>query len=118
MAPKTERWLANRIQKMCVKVHWQRIENKVGVGAPDLHGCWMGKDLWFELKIWGGAPTRASQTVWHLRRKTNGGKSFRLTYHSKYRILIVSVVTDSGGWVDIDRFPFLPSNMSRFIAAL
>lgn len=118
MALKTEQWLAQRIQKMCAKVHWQRIENSVGVGAPDLHGCWKGKDLWFELKIWGGAPTRPAQTIWHLRRKTNGGKSYRLTYHCKYRVLIVSVVTDSGGWVDVDRFPFTHKDLAYFIAAV
>lgn len=114
----TEAHLSKRIQKMCAKVHWQRIENSVGVGAPDLHGCWMGKDLWFELKIYGGARTRASQNVWHMRRKQAGGQSYRLTFHPKHKMLFVSCIDLHGDWQDVDSFAFTPNNMAMFIAAL
>jgi hypothetical protein len=103
---------------MLPAVHWSRIENSVGVGMPDLHGCWKGKELWFELKIHGGAPTRPSQNVWHLRRKRAGGKSYRLTYNPKKNILYVAVVDIVDKWLHIDDFPFTANNMAMFVAAL
>ena len=86
----TESQLSTKIQKLLPEAHWQRIENQVGVGCPDLNGCYQGKELWFELKIWGGAKLRGAQASWHMRRRVVGGKSFILTYKEATKTLYVS----------------------------
>ncbi len=51
-------------------VHWSRIENIAGTGIPDLNGCYMGREVWVELKMFSGKQiqVRSSQLVWMTKR--------------------------------------------------
>ncbi len=59
--------------------HFQRIETGgVGNGVPDLNGCYIGNDIWIELK-WtdGWKPIiRSEQVAWAERRARAGGRVF------------------------------------------
>lgn len=58
-----------------------RMENAVGVGCPDIHSFYQGKDYWIELKCHirhydGGMifdKLRPSQQLWHLKRVKQKG---------------------------------------------
>lgn len=57
------------------EVHWSRIENVAGSGIPDLNGCYGGKELWVELKMFRGKQIslRNSQLVWTAKHLQAGG---------------------------------------------
>lgn len=54
----------------------QRIETgSTGRGIPDVNLCWMGRDIWVELKIVMGSRVslRPEQVAWAYRRTKAGG---------------------------------------------
>lgn len=60
--------------------HWQRVENTVGTGVPDVNGCKNGVEVWVELKegvkLSSGIvriKIRREQNAWLLRRHRAGG---------------------------------------------
>lgn len=57
-------------------VHWSRIENIAGTGIPDLNGCYLGREVWLELKMFSGRQiqVRSSQLVWMTKRIQVGGR--------------------------------------------
>lgn len=114
----TEAKLSTRIQKLLPAIHWQRIENSVGVGCPDLNGCWKGKEFWIELKIIGGAPIRASQKVWHMRRNEAAGKAFIFHYHPKKEHITVVYFHCDLEWATYDDFPLTKNNLAMWVASL
>lgn len=80
----TEVKLFNHLKKALPKVHWQRVENAVGVGAFDVNGCTQGKEFWLELKIGSPLPLlRFTQYAWGNRRHREGGRLFLLSYNKK-----------------------------------
>lgn len=76
-------WLKNRYPT----AFWQRFENVVGTGVPDVYCCFSGRSTWFELKE--GAlikprgstkkvfkllkPVNAEQQAWMHRLSATGG---------------------------------------------
>lgn len=92
-------WLRRAIGKSC---YLERIENRVGMGTPDLHGVFMGADgmpraIWVELKSaqWSTQGTlrvpayKPHQAAWHERYLKAGGKSIYLVETDTGEVLIV-----------------------------
>jgi len=45
-----ERRAYHRMKRAFPQADWQRIENRVGSGAPDVNVCHQGVEMWIELK--------------------------------------------------------------------
>lgn len=60
------------------EIDWQRIENVVGTGVPDINGCANGIEFWIEAKIGtsGAFEIRPAQIAWLTRRYNRGGRVF------------------------------------------
>ena len=59
----------------------QRIETgSTGRGIPDVNLCWVGKEIWVELKIVKGTKVdiMPEQCAWHYRRTRAGGTTWIL----------------------------------------
>lgn len=82
--------LRTTIQKMGIGGRWERVENGVGSGMPDVSYCVEGREGWIELKH-GAMPSKDSTRVfksqrglditqinWHLNQHQAGGSSFIL----------------------------------------
>lgn len=56
--------------------HFERIENSAGAGRPDINGCFRGRTVDIELKIFKGNQLvfREGQPVWIYRRTQAGGR--------------------------------------------
>jgi len=78
------------IQRMEVGGRWERVENGVGSGMPDVSYCVKGREGWIELKH-GRMPSKDSTEVfksqrglditqinWHYNQHQAGGQSFIL----------------------------------------
>jgi hypothetical protein len=76
--PETVFW--EEIRDNIKNVHFQRIENLIGQGIPDVNCCTQGCEFWLELKVGDGRFPDLSkyQIAWHYRRYIVGGKSFIL----------------------------------------
>jgi hypothetical protein len=86
----TEKQLAAKLKSWLPKdAHWMRLENAVGVGAPDINVCYLGFEEWWELKVKGQAPIRPAQKVWHAQRERAGGRSFILLYNPETKVIEV-----------------------------
>ena len=89
-------WLA-KLRRTHQPIHIERIENRVGVGVPDVQGCYNGIPFMVELKV-APKPTkpntpvkivlRESQREWHSDRLAAGGRSFFLVQVGKTRYLL------------------------------
>ena len=68
------------MRKACPQVHWNRLENLVGTGAPDANGCLNGVEAWIENKIVHGNQIRfqPTQPAWIIQRLMHGGRVFVL----------------------------------------
>lgn len=71
------------LKQMGHKVHFCRLENVAGEGAPDVEGVVDGAQCWIELKSCERPKrastmirpkTRPSQSIWHAERTAAGGK--------------------------------------------
>jgi hypothetical protein len=62
------------------RVHWERIENLVGSGRPDVNGCHGGVTVDIENKVYDGNKLkfRISQPPWITKRCLAGGRVFVL----------------------------------------
>jgi hypothetical protein len=74
-------------------LHMERIENSVGSGTPDVHGCLNGKQFTIELKAVRRSKMitcglRESQVWWALRRKMASGNHWFLIQVGDERYLI------------------------------
>jgi hypothetical protein len=80
MSKKPETVFWEEIKDNIKNVHFQRIENLVGLGIPDVNCCTQGCEFWLELKVGDGRFPDLSkyQIAWHYRRFLVGGKSFIL----------------------------------------
>ncbi len=70
--------LAELFRKHIPTAHWQRVENIIGRGTPDMNGCLKGKEFWIEFKKTDGwrIDIKPEQVAWHLHRSRVGGKTF------------------------------------------
>lgn len=81
------------------KGHWQRIENLVDVGTPDVNGCLNGEEIWIELKI--DLPgnklvkdlLRPSQKIWFFKRIVQGAKNLFVLVKTKRTLKIVQMIS-------------------------
>ena len=102
MAKGPEAKLWQDVKKGLKNVHLTRIENRVGVGTPDVNGCVDGKDFWLELKVIKGNSLRLSkfQKAWIYERLRVGGNVFVLARPLKGSVLKVydcrTVIRGSG----------------------
>ena len=66
-------------------VHWQRIENTAGTGAPDLTGAHDGVEVWIENKIYDGNKLhfRPTQPGWLFKHRRTGARVFVLARKKK-----------------------------------
>lgn len=64
----TEAAIFQALKKNLPQVHWQRVENSVGPGTPDVNYCYDGKEGWIELKCLGVMHIRKAQHIWLARR--------------------------------------------------
>lgn len=76
-------WLREGGRPLRPDLDLQRIENLVGVGTPDVEGCYQGSQFWIELKAIddsGSLDVEVSpeQVMWHRRRHLAGGRSWFL----------------------------------------
>ena len=80
MSKKPETLFWEEIKNNTKNVHFQRIENLIGQGIPDVNCCTQGCEFWLELKVGDGRFPDLSkyQIAWHYRRYIVGGKSFIL----------------------------------------
>lgn len=79
----TEKLLAGRVKDACPMAHWDRIENTAGNGMGDMNGCWMGTEVWIELKEIHNlriSNLRPSQVAWHTKRWLKGGRCYVLMW--------------------------------------
>lgn len=63
-------------RKHLPRVHWQRVENSVGNGVPDVNYCVDGKEGWIEYKVSRGwrIRLRPGQVGWLEQRTRYGGR--------------------------------------------
>jgi hypothetical protein len=74
--------------------HWQRIENLVDVGTPDVNGCVNEHEIWIELKV--DLPGRQppenllepSQKVWFYKRLLHGARNLFIFIRTRKKIEI------------------------------
>ncbi len=68
------------LRKALPHVHWQRLENLVGSGVPDVNGCLNGIEAWVETKLIKGNQItfQPFQPAWLLKRLHHGGRVFVL----------------------------------------
>ena len=80
MSKKPETVFWEEIRYNIKNVHFQRIENLIGLGIPDVNCCTQGCEFWLELRVGDGRFPDLSkyQIAWHYRRYVVGGKSFIL----------------------------------------
>lgn len=67
-----------------------RIETSTMGGMPDTNICWMGQEIWVELKVFVGGRTliRPEQNAWMCRRAAAGGKIFLMARHESGEIAV------------------------------
>lgn len=84
---------------------WDRVENGVSAGMPDVNYCINGREGWLELKAARTFPTRnpngpvfamsanhpllLSQINWHLKQDSVGGSSFIFAYVPVHGMFLV-----------------------------
>lgn len=85
--PKEESKLYQKIKKALPNVHFQRIETNIGLGIPDVNGCYQGTEFWLELKVKKRkqTPLTKYQKAWIVKRGSAGGKVFILNYDLRQR---------------------------------
>lgn len=89
------KWLYKQFKKI-PDLDWQRVENGVGSGTPDLEVCYRGVGFWVELKVAEERKTkgmchvkyRPLQVPWLERRTSKGGRAYALIQHGRDRYLI------------------------------
>jgi len=83
-----------------IKGHWQRVENGLGEGTPDVSFCVAAtkREGWIELKsegtqnvhgIWFGPKFRPAQLPWLLQREAAGGNAWVLTLVDDVALLLM-----------------------------
>lgn len=75
-----EKDLYAAIKRALPEPHWQRLENSVGIGQPDVNCCWQSREFWLELKI-GKPLIRPAQYAWGMRRAKQGGIAWIMSRH-------------------------------------
>ena len=110
---KQESKLFQEIRKALPSVHFQRIETDVGLGVPDVNGCFNGVDFWLELKVSSGTALGLSkyQKAWIIRRGLAGGRVFILQKALKERALKLyqwtsAMIHEPSTPVPFAKFPF------------
>ena len=85
---KTESAIWQSIKKATSdKVHWTRIEARVGSGIPDLNGCFDRGEFWIELKVCKTSRYqtkglwRPQQIAWQMKRACVFANVFNLVSH-------------------------------------
>lgn len=74
-----QRW-KRQLDKVSKKdLHYERIENRMGTGIPDVMLCYKGLYAFVELKVHPNK-RQANQRVWHRRHERVGGNVFTVTY--------------------------------------
>ena len=85
--------------------HFERIENLVAIGTPDVNFCWDGIEGWIELKFVPKWPKykgkiitkklwKPEQRIWALKRIRSGGKSFLFIQIEKDYLLFNSKIAE------------------------
>lgn len=88
-------WLYKAFRKLH-DIDWQRVENAVGSGTPDVEVCFRSVSFWIELKIAEPYKTkdafkvkfRPLQVPWLTRRTNRGGRAFVLIREGRDTYLI------------------------------
>lgn len=78
--------LRKLLREKLPQVHWQAIETGgVGLGVPDVNGCYRGAEFWVELKQTDGwaVTLRPHQIGWLLHRARAGGRVFVLVRRAR-----------------------------------
>jgi hypothetical protein len=109
----------------------ERVENLVGEGTPDVHGCKRGTHAWIELKARAALPKRMStplltkvdfpheQIGWHEEYALRGGRSFIIVGIGSGRARTFMVVPGNAARVLIQmpmQAAILEFNIYRFLA--
>lgn len=82
----TEKLMARWVKEAMPMALWERMENAAGTGTADLNGCFLGVELWLELKQVTNLKLhnlRPSQVAWHTKRSLAGSKTYFLLWDSK-----------------------------------
>tara|TARA_R100001509_G_C4789989_1_gene189430 strand:- start:164 stop:580 length:417 start_codon:yes stop_codon:yes gene_type:complete len=121
---KLESKLYLEIKKALPNVHFQRIETNVGLGVPDVNGCYKGIDFWLELKVSSGTRINLSkyQKSWIIRRGRAGGRVFILQKALLERALKLyqwtsAMVREPSTPVPFAKFPF-PVDYNKLLKAI
>lgn len=88
-------WLYKYFRTMD-QLDWQRVENGVGGGTPDVEVCFRGIGFWIELKVAEARKRgntcnvsyRPLQLPWLKRRTKKGGRAFVLIQYRDKRYLV------------------------------
>ena len=112
--------------KRNVPAHWTRIENRVGVGEPDVFGQHNGLAAWVELKLFKGNKFsfRPSQPAWIMMNISHGGRVFVLARKKDTMLLfngkhIPELIRRGTAIVDgVKDHPEAPTNLSMDLADL
>lgn len=83
-----EKWMADHIKKLVPEAHWDRVENAAGTGMADLNGCFLGHELWLEMKLMTNFrlhKIQPSQVPWHTKRWAVGGLNYFMLYDTTYQ---------------------------------
>ena len=75
---KLEAKFYQEIKKNLSNVYFERIENRIGQGTPDLKAIYNKKEIWIELKCIKLNSIKLSkfQIAWHFKRNSLGIKTF------------------------------------------
>jgi hypothetical protein len=66
----TEKALYKYLKQKLPQAHWQRFENAVGTGQPDVNVAYKEREAWLELKCSSNVLLQPSQNAWlHARRE-------------------------------------------------
>ena len=121
---KQESKLYEELRKALPNVHFQRIETNVGVGVPDVNGCYNGIDFWLELKVSSGTRINLSkyQKSWIIRRGRAGGRVFILQKALLERALKLyqwtsAMVREPSTPVPFAKFPY-PVDYDKLLEAI
>ena len=85
-----ERGLYRYLRSRLPQAHWQRFENAVGMGQPDVNVAYLHKEVWLELKHGNSVLLQPSQFAWLHQRHNHNPNVYVWQYHvgkEEHRVL-------------------------------
>jgi hypothetical protein len=85
----TEKELYRYLKQKFLGAHWQRFENAVGAGQPDVNVAYKEKEIWLELKCSNTVLLQPSQNAWIHARGEHMKNVYVWQYHPKRKVHVL-----------------------------